>query len=192
MLSTGRRSPRSGRGCAGSSECPRGSIIDPKSSGPREISKRAALRARRVPTRRGVFEKLKSSDRKSTRLNSNHSSNSYSLFFFKDRGPTEISPLPPRAPLPTSKRIYKARRASRQARTHSQGCFRKTQKLHRIFPDSGNDRNLAGFRHNNLIGCRPGQSLGIDNRRNNFFYKTDLSDIIKIKIEIFHFVLRTA
>src|SRR3989338_108035 len=43
-------------------------------------------------------------DRKSTRLNSSHSSISYAVFFFNDRAPTEISPLSLRDALPISRR----------------------------------------------------------------------------------------
>src|SRR3990172_6868678 len=42
------------------------------------------------------------SDRKSTRLNSNHGYISYSLFFLNDRPPPDLSPLPLHAPLPIS------------------------------------------------------------------------------------------
>src|SRR3989338_5575973 len=39
-------------------------------------------------------------DRKSTRLNSSHSSISYAVFFFNDTAPTEIYPLPLHDALP--------------------------------------------------------------------------------------------
>src|SRR3990167_7059780 len=42
-------------------------------------------------------------DRKSTRLNSSHSQISYSLFFFNDPAPTEISSLSLHAALPISR-----------------------------------------------------------------------------------------
>src|SRR3989338_6666428 len=43
---------------------------------------------------------LESKDRKSTRLNSSHSSISYTLFFFNDPAPTEFYPLPLHDALP--------------------------------------------------------------------------------------------
>src|SRR3990172_3593943 len=46
----------------------------------------------------------KSSDRKSTRLNSNHGYISYTLFFFNDPAPTETSPLSLHDALPISSR----------------------------------------------------------------------------------------
>src|SRR3989338_5224647 len=47
-----------------------------------------------------ILSTVPGSDRKSTRLNSSHSSISYSLFFFNDAAPTEISPLPLHDALP--------------------------------------------------------------------------------------------
>src|SRR3989338_1964938 len=55
--------------------------------GVRRTCGRVRSRSRSHPT----FAVL--ADRKSTRLNSSHSSISYSLFFFNDTAPTEISPL---------------------------------------------------------------------------------------------------
>src|SRR3989338_2261640 len=59
-------------------------------------------------------------DRKSTRLNSSHSSISYSLFFFNDPATPDIYPLPLPAALPISCRPRSTRRtaaASRRATT---------------------------------------------------------------------------
>src|SRR3989338_5240298 len=68
-------------------------------------------------------------DRKSTRLNSSHSSISFSLFFFNARPPTDTSPLPLHAVLPLSARVARASCAasSTARRTTSAAAWRRAR-----------------------------------------------------------------
>src|SRR3989338_5291999 len=57
----------------------------------------------RPQTRGGLSAPQSQRDRKSTRLNSSHSSISYAVFFFNDTATTEIYPLPLHDALPISR-----------------------------------------------------------------------------------------
>src|SRR3989338_8101256 len=82
----------------------------------------------------GVGQDVGNQDRKSTRLNSSHSSISYAVFFFNDAATTEISPLSLHDALPISRNIPEApgpirsRRPSRPRRWP--GCRESRSEEH--------------------------------------------------------------
>src|SRR3989338_6938590 len=71
--------------------------------------------------RRVVRAVFRGEDRKSTRLNSSHSSISYAVFFFKDPAPTDTSPLPLHDALPISGGVRQRTTQNAEHENHAAG-----------------------------------------------------------------------